>query len=87
MCSSDLIEFEMNIAEATAAPRIHHQWYPDILFYETGINKDTLTILQSFGHETKKTRAAGSMQSVLIHNQRLHGASDTRKPGSLSIGY
>jgi gamma-glutamyltranspeptidase/glutathione hydrolase len=83
----NVIEFEMNIAEATAAPRIHHQWYPDILFYETGINKDTLTILQSFGHETKKTRAAGSMQSVLIHNQRLHGASDTRKPGSLSIGY
>ncbi len=30
------IDFNMNILEAIEAPRIHHQWMPDSIFYETG---------------------------------------------------
>ena len=25
----NVVEFDMGVAEATAAPRIHHQWLPD----------------------------------------------------------
>ena len=34
----NVIEFDMGVAEATAAPRIHHQWLPDMVFYESGIS-------------------------------------------------
>ena len=30
----NVIDHGMNIQEAVAAPRIHHQWLPDVLFYE-----------------------------------------------------
>jgi gamma-glutamyltranspeptidase/glutathione hydrolase len=44
------IEFNMGIAEATAAPRIHHQWLPDTVSYESGISIDSLNILSGMGH-------------------------------------
>ncbi|HSW53815.1 MAG TPA: gamma-glutamyltransferase, partial [Ignavibacteriaceae bacterium] len=30
------IDFDMNIRQAIEAPRIHHQWMPDSIFYEMG---------------------------------------------------
>ncbi|MEM8889744.1 MAG: gamma-glutamyltransferase, partial [Bacteroidota bacterium] len=32
---------EMNVAEASHAARIHHQWFPDILYIEKNLNADT----------------------------------------------
>jgi len=36
----------MNIAEATNAVRIHHQWLPDVLRIEEGLNRDTIRLLE-----------------------------------------
>ncbi|MDI5817533.1 gamma-glutamyltransferase, partial [Salmonella enterica subsp. enterica serovar Cerro] len=36
------IDFGMNVAEATNAPRFHHQWLPDELRVEKGFSPDTL---------------------------------------------
>ena len=41
----------MNIAEATHATRIHHQWFPDILMCEKNLSFDTREILQRKGHK------------------------------------
>jgi gamma-glutamyltranspeptidase/glutathione hydrolase len=35
----------MNIAEATIAPRIHHQWLPDVVRLEPGFSPDTVRLL------------------------------------------
>ncbi|MBT6038255.1 MAG: gamma-glutamyltransferase, partial [Halieaceae bacterium] len=48
--------FDMNIAEAAAAPRIHHQWMPDRVLIEPGISRDTLDILEGMGHNIETTR-------------------------------
>ena len=84
----NLVDHGMNLAEATHAPRVHHQWLPDRLQLERGISPDTVTLLQQMGHEIKLRRAMGSTQSV----QRLEGggfagASDPRRRGALSAGY
>jgi gamma-glutamyltranspeptidase/glutathione hydrolase len=34
----NVIDHGMNIAEATCAPRVHHQWLPDELRIEKGIS-------------------------------------------------
>ncbi|MGU0016075.1 gamma-glutamyltransferase [Escherichia coli] len=36
------IDYGMNVAEATNAPRFHHQWLPDELRVEKGFSPDTL---------------------------------------------
>ena len=46
----NMIDYDMGVAEATAAPRIHHQWLPDVIYYESGISADTLEILKGMGH-------------------------------------
>ena len=43
----NVLEFHMNIAEATAVPRIHHQWQPDVVITERGVSDDTLRILET----------------------------------------
>lgn len=77
----------MNIAEATVAGRFHHQWLPDKLSVEKGINLDTIEILKSKGHNIIKTRAIGSTQSIMKLDNYLYGASDTRRADALTLGY
>ena len=37
----NLVDHGMNVAAATAAPRVHHQWLPDELRVERGLSPDT----------------------------------------------
>jgi gamma-glutamyltranspeptidase/glutathione hydrolase len=41
----------MGIAEASAAPRLHHQWFPDEVLLERGYSPDTVRILKRRGHQ------------------------------------
>lgn len=77
------IEFDMNIAAAAAAPRLHHQWLPDEVFVESGISSDTLTILEGMGHKIQKNRRVMGRVQVISRESdgQLSGVSDTRWPG------
>ncbi|WP_084704891.1 gamma-glutamyltransferase [Beijerinckia mobilis] len=83
----DTIDFKMNIAEATAAPRIHHQWLPDELQVERGLSPDTIESLERLGHHVKIFDAWGSAQSIARLSSFLMGAADTRQRGTSAIGY
>lgn len=83
----NVIEFDMNIAEASSVPRVHHQWMPDELKCESGISVDTLKILQSLGHKTKSTKTMGSTQSVMKVGDRFEGYSDPRRPDAATVAY
>ncbi len=82
------IDFGMNVAEATNAPRFHHQWLPDQLRVEKGFSPDTLRLLESKGQHVKVQPAMGSTQSIMVGpDGELYGASDPRSPGDLTAGY
>lgn len=83
----NVIVYEMSIAEATHAPRIHHQWLPDQLSIERGISPDTQTILKELGHSLQPSTSMGSTQSILIKDNVLYGTSDPRRPDAMTIGY
>jgi len=83
----NVIDHEMNIAEATYAPRIHHQWLPDELRIEEGLSPDTVRLLEDKGHEVMVGAAMGSAQSIMVTEQGLFGASDPRRAGALTAGY
>lgn len=80
------IDFEMNLAEATAAPRIHHQWQPDKVFVENGISEDSLSILRAMGHEVEVTPwSIGKAQSLSKQGDLFNGVSDYRWPGGGAV--
>ncbi len=85
------IDFGMNIQEAVNAPRIHHQWFPDIVYLEEfAISKDVKENLvkmgYKFGDRNETFRVLGSAQSIMIYNNNIYGAADPRRSGS-AIGY
>ncbi len=82
----NVIDHGMNIAAATAAPRAHHQWYPDLLRLESGFSPDTIRLLRERGHTVDDTgNAMGSLQTVGIVGNTFIGASDTRRPNAGSV--
>jgi len=83
----NVIDHNLNIAEATAAARIHHQWLPDFIWVEHTLNKDTISLLEAKGHKVKIQESIGSTQSIMMTEQGLFGASDPRRAGSAAIGY
>ncbi|MFM7274576.1 MAG: gamma-glutamyltransferase family protein, partial [Gammaproteobacteria bacterium] len=74
--------FNMNIADATAQPRLHHQWLPDELYLEPGFGADTVRVLASMGHVPEQGGLLlGNSQSIMYRDGYMLGASDTRRPG------
>ncbi len=77
---------DMNIASATLAPRIHHQWYPELLMLEKGFPVDTAERLKEKGHNIRFFNSWGSVQSVEVGNGVFFGFADTRRPGAKAEG-
>ena len=83
----NVIDHRMNLAEATLAPRIHHQWLPDELRVEEGISPDTVRLLEELGHKVVIGNAMGDAQSIVRAPAGLYGFSDTRRGDGRSAGY
>lgn len=75
--------FDMNAAEAVSAPRFHHQWLPDRLYYEEyGITQDSKLLLQGMGHNMA-TGSVGRAHIIFVDkNGNRHGAADPRGNGT-----
>ena len=85
----NMIDHGMNVAEASTAPRVHHQWLPDELRIEEGISRDTLRLLAAKGHTISEKPVMGSTQSIMRDpaSGALLGASDPRRPDAATLGY
>ena len=84
---SNVIDHDMNIAEATHAPRIHDQWLPDEIRIEKALNVDTIKKLESMGHKVSPQAAMGSTQSIMITPNGVYGSSDPRIVDAAVVGY
>lgn len=83
----NVIDFGMNPAEATVAPRIHQQWMPDQLSFEKGISIDTLRLLEQKGQHLRQAPSIGKTQTIQISTDGFAGFADTRNPDGKAIGY
>ncbi|MGP4863505.1 gamma-glutamyltransferase [Psychrobacter sp. T6-5] len=84
---SNVIDHDMNIAEATHAPRIHDQWLPDEIRVEKALNIDTVKKLESMGHTVSPKSAMGSTQSIMLTPNGVYGSSDPRIVDAAVVGY
>lgn len=78
----NVVDYDLNVAAATHAPRIHQQWRPAKLEAEPSFSLDTVRLLQAKGHEVQIDDTQGSTQSILIEDGRFYGAADPRRPGA-----
>ena len=83
----NIIDYEMNIAQAASVPRMHHQWMPDFLRVERGFSPDTLKILEAKGHTVRVMPVVGREQTVQHSGDMFFGASDPRNPDGASVGF
>jgi len=90
----NVTDFGMNVMEATAAPRIHHQWQPDNVISEPGISDDTLRLLEARGFILPKEpdgsfqhRILGRANSVARSGRYFLGAADPRSGDAAARGY
>jgi gamma-glutamyltranspeptidase/glutathione hydrolase len=85
----NVVDFGMNIQEVVDSPRIHHQWYPDQIFFERrGLPRDVIENLERRGHKlVERVGYQGEVQAILIdENGVKYGAVDPRGYG-LAMGY
>ena len=83
----NIIDHEMNVSEASHAARIHHQWYPEVLYVEKILNQDTQALLRAKQHDVQYRAAMGSTQTIMIKDGLIWGASDPRRPDAATVGY
>lgn len=89
----NVIDHGMNIQQAVNAPRIHHQWRPDVVKHEPyGLAPDVLEALKKKGHKLEidpDYLYPGDVAGIMIApgtGARL-GASDPRNPNASATGY
>lgn len=86
----NVIDHGMNIAEAIEAPRIHHQWLPDMTVFErSGISPDTRKLYEAFGHTIREVRGIGSAMGVYRDPETgiLYGGADSRAEDGGAVAY
>jgi gamma-glutamyltranspeptidase/glutathione hydrolase len=78
----DVLDYDMDVAAAVAAPRVHHQWLPDEVRVERGFADDTLAALRAKGHRVIEPLSPTSANSIAVTESGLLGAPDPRTRGA-----
>ncbi len=86
----NVIDYQLDIARAIESPRLHHQWLPDVTYFEDwGFSPDTKRIYEAMGHETKTRNSQGQAMGIYIDPETglLEGAADSRSYDGKAVGY
>jgi len=92
------VDFRMNVQEAVDAPRIHHQWLPDVTKIEPyALSPDTRRVLENMGYRFEDSPAANHVAAIMVGapslggtavgRNRFYGANDPRGGTGLALGY
>ncbi len=84
----NVIDHGMTLAEAVAAPRIHHQAWPDQIFYERGsLSEAVVETLRALGHRVEERSGySGDIAAIERRSGQWIGVPDPRRGGG-AAGY
>ena len=85
----NVVDFGMNMQQAVNAPRVHQQWYPDVVYVGKGmLTPKAQQALEAMGY-TFKNFGGGAVEAILVNPRTglLEGANDPRRPAGLAAGY
>lgn len=82
----NIVDFEMDVAEANNAKRIHHQWQPDKIQIEFDLSVDKKNWLLDAGYNIEIIEPATNLQLIMKKNKNYYGYGDFRRPDSFALG-
>lgn len=85
----NVVDYGMDIGDAVAAPRIHHQYLPDTVYLEpNALGADVQSALQAEGYKlTQQTSTWGLAEALVVDPRGLiTGATDPRRADGLAAG-
>ncbi len=77
----DVLLFGRSAEQAVAAPRIHHQWEPDVLYHEPALPAAVVRALEKKGQRPEPRADVGKANVIVRTRAGLEAASDTRSGG------
>jgi gamma-glutamyltranspeptidase / glutathione hydrolase len=84
---SDMIDQGMPLASAVAAPRLHHQALPDVLYLETdGFVQSSIDSLEAMGHKVSTWNYKTEVNAIARAAAGWIGVADPRRGGG-AAGY
>ena len=85
----NLIDFQMPVQDAVNAPRLHHQWLPNVITMESnGTSQATVKALEAMGHTVRLGGNQGTAHSIFVNAKGVRqGAADPRDRDAGAIGH
>jgi gamma-glutamyltranspeptidase/glutathione hydrolase len=78
----DVLVFGMDAPGAETAPRVHHQWSPDLLRYEPALPMPVVESLRAKGHHLEARDKIGKVNLVIRGKAGLQAAPEPRSGGA-----
>ena len=72
---------DRGVQDAIDAPRIHHQWTPDVLRAEAGVPQTVVDELRAKGHDVQPIPFVAAVMAVEVKGNTAISAKDARKNG------
>jgi gamma-glutamyltranspeptidase/glutathione hydrolase len=86
----NVVDYGMNVKQAIDAPRIHMQWYPDLVFAEPrAFAPNVQRELEAMGYRIRGVRQMGDIAAIVVNPKtgELESVNDPRYPAGSAAGY
>ncbi|MGI8950588.1 MAG: gamma-glutamyltransferase [Chitinophagaceae bacterium] len=83
----DIIDFDMNAADAVNQPKFHHQWLPDEVVIEKGFADSTKKALEKMGYNFKERGAIGRTELIKINLNGIKEAAADKRGDDCATGF
>ena len=84
----NVLDYGMGPQQAVDAPRLHHQWQPnDVYFEHAGLAPEVIEQVTRMGYRLVEQKPWGAVELIQLANGRIYGTSDRRRPAGAALGY
>ncbi len=75
-----VVDFKLSPADAVNTPKFHHQWLPDLIYFEKDFSQTTISKLQSMGYTTSLRLPIGRVEMILVDpvTKKITAVADKR---------
>jgi gamma-glutamyltranspeptidase/glutathione hydrolase len=83
----NVVEHGWGVKKALAFPRLHHQWFPDKIFFEKGrLSEANQAALMALGHRLSPSRSIGNAMAIWKDvSGKIEAAADPRGEGTSQV--
>lgn len=75
----NIIDFNLSTTDAVYKPKFHHQWLPDLFYFEKGFPQTVVTALQKMGYTTRLRGAIGRTEVIkVLPDGKFEAVADNR---------